>query len=142
MKNIDHPAPTLDEFLSFCREKLSFLEDFGFEEVEPPPHRRNNRFQLWFKADKRSVIVTGEGWGTQASIHLEHDDGFELAEIFLVPEDKRPVRKNKRMAKRTQLEQVAQSAKWLEEYGRDFLEGNLERFFEYARPLPPYKLPH
>ena len=139
---MNQTVPTLDEFLSFCRDALRYLEGFGFKEVPSPAHRNNNPFQLWFKADKRNVIVTGEGWGTYASIHLEHDDGFELAEIDLVPEDKRPKRQKKRKTNPTQFEQVSQSAKWLEEYGRDFLEGDLERFFRYARPLPPYKLPH
>lgn len=137
----DH-TPSWEEFLSFCRQPLGYLEDFGFQEVRPPHHRRNNPFQIWFKADKRNVIVIGERYGTFASIYLEHDDGFELAEIYLVPEDKRPKRQGKRKANPTQLEQVAQSANWLKEYGRDFLEGDLERFFRYARPLPPYKFPH
>jgi hypothetical protein len=138
---VEHFTPTLDEFLSYCRESLRYLAEFGFVEASPPLHRRGNPFQLWFKADKRSVIVTGEGYGTVASIYLEHDDGFELAEIYLVPPDKRPQRQRKRKANPTQLEQVSQSANWLKEYGRDFLEGDLERFFRYARPLPPYKLP-
>ena len=139
---MDEPRPTLDEFLSHCRESLSYLDGYGFREVHPPNHRSSNPFQLWFKADKRNVLVVGEGWGQSASIYLEHDDGFELAEIYLVPEDRRPGRQKKRKTNPTQLEQVTQSANWLKEYGKDFLEGDLERFFRYARRLPPYKLPH
>jgi hypothetical protein len=139
---MDEHIPTLDEFLSHCRESLRYLEDFGFKEIHPPNHRSSNPFQLWFKADKRSVIVTGEGWGEFASIYLEHDDGFELAEIYLVPKDKRPKQQKKRKTNLTQLEQITQAANWLKDYGKDFLEGKLERFFRYARPLPPYKLPH
>jgi hypothetical protein len=138
---MNQPVPTLDEFLSYCRETLKYLEGYGFKEVSPPPYRNQNKFELWFKADKRTVIVTGDRWGTSASIHLEHDDGLELSEIYLVPKDKRPKRQNTKMTLPTQLEQISQSAKWLREYGVDFLEGNLTRFFKYARPLPPYKLP-
>lgn len=138
---MNEDIPSLDEFLSHCRETLSYLIEYGFKEVRPPNHRSNNPFQLWFKADKRNVIVIGEGRGEAASIYLEHDDGFELAEIYLVPPDKRPQRQKKRKAYPIQLEQITQSANWLKEYGKDFLEGNLERYFRYARPLPPYKLP-
>ena len=134
--------PGLDEFMSHCRDVLDFLSEYGFEEVSPPSHRNSNPFQLWFKADKRNIIVAGDGWGTSASIHLEHDDGFELPVIYLVPQDKRPQRQKKRKANLTQLEQVTRSATHLKEYGRDFLENDLERFFSYARPLPPYKMPH
>lgn len=86
MKNT---TPALEEFLSHCRESLKYLADFGFKETPPPSHRNDDPFQIWFKADNRNVIVVGEGWGTSASIYLEHDDGFELAEIYLVPQDKR-----------------------------------------------------
>jgi len=134
-------TPNLDEFLTHCRKTLNYLNEYGFKEVLPPSHRSNNPFQLWLKADKRNVIVTGEGRGGMASIYLEHDDGFELAEIYLVPKDQRPQQQKKRKVNPTQLEQVTQSANWLKKYGKDFLEGDLERFFKYARPLPPYKLP-
>jgi len=133
--------PSLDEFQSHCRDVLDFLNKYGFEEVSPPSHRNNNSFQMWYKADKRNIVVVGDGWGTSASIYLEHDDGFELAVIYLVPQDKRPQRQKKRKTNSTQLEQVTQSANRLKEYGMDFLDGDLERFFRYARPLPPYKLP-
>lgn len=139
MKAMDNLVPTLDEFLSHTRESLRYLEGFGFNEIETPAYRNNNPFQLWFKADKRNVIVTGDGYGSSASISLEHDDGFELAEIYLVPEDRRP--RNLGKQNPSQLEQVSQSASWLKEYGTDFLEGDLERYFRFARPLPPYKLP-
>jgi hypothetical protein len=138
MKTMDNLVPTLDEFLSHSREALSYLKDFGFNEIEPPAHRNNNPFQLWFKADKRIVIATGDGRGSSASISLEHEDGFELAEIYFVPEDRRPKSLNKKSP--TQLEQVSQSARWLKEYGTDFLEGDLGRYFRFARPLPPYKI--
>jgi hypothetical protein len=139
---MEQVSPKLEEFLSYCKESLKFLEDFGFKEIPSPLHRSNNPFQLWFKADKRNVIISGEGWGTSASIYLEHDDGFELAEIYLIPQDKRPKLQKGKGITLTQLEQISRSANWLKDYGRDFLEGDLERFFQYARPLPSYKLPH
>ena len=139
---ISRTSPQLEEFLSHGREALEFLRAYGFKEISPPSHRKNNPFQLWFKADKRNIIVVGDGWGTSASIYLEHDDGFELAEIHLVPQDKRPSRQKRTKISLTQLEQVSRAANRLNEYGKDFLEGNLERFFQFARPLPPYKLPH
>ena len=132
---------TLDEFLSYCRQSLKYLEEFGFKEVTPPPHRRNNPFELWLKADKRTVIVEGSGWGKFASIELEHDDGFELAVVYLLPEDHLPKRQKKRKTNPSQREQVSRLARLLQEHGRDFLEGDLKRFFKYAGPLPPYKLP-
>lgn len=136
---MDEQKPTLDEFLTYCRATFKFLDEFGFREIDPPQNRRNNPFQLWFKMDQRNVVITGEGWGTSASVYLEHDDGFELAEIYLVPEDKRPGSNKKRKSYLTQLEQISQSANWLNEYGKDFLEGDLERFFKLARPFPPHK---
>ena len=138
---MNHTVPTLEEFLSHGRETLEYLDIYGFKEISPPSHRKSNPFQLWFKADKRNIIVVGDGWGTSASINLEHDDGFELAVIFLVPQYKRPQRQQKRKANLTQLEQVTRSANQLKEYGGDFLECDLGRFFQYASPLPPYKLP-
>lgn len=136
---MDEQKPTLDEFLLHCRKTFSYLEDFGFKEIPIPRHRNNNPFQLWFKADKRNVVITGEGWGSSASVYLEHDDGFELAEIYLVPKEKRPGFQKKRKSNPTQSEQISESANRLNEYGKDFLEGNVERFFQLARPLPPYK---
>lgn len=137
----DPGTPTLSDFLETCREALAYLKDFGFSEVSPPPHRYANPYAIWFKADDRFVIVAGEGWGEFASITLEHSKGLELPEIYLVPKDKRPKPGKNRKDAPAQLQQVRDAAKRLCEYGADFLRGDLERFFEYAKPLPPYKQP-
>lgn len=136
MNHISAP-PALDEFLATCREALEYLKDYGFSEVTPPSDRCGNPYEIWFKAGDRLVIVKGEGWGEIASITLEHTKGMELSEIFLVPKEKRPVP----MKKNTQLILVRKAAARLREYGSDFLEGNIERFLKYAKPLPPYKRP-
>ena len=77
-----------------------------------------------------------------ASVTLEHEDGFELAEIDLVPAERRPTRKGKRReTEPTQLRQIREAAQRLAEHGTDFLAGDLSRFVAHAKPLPPYKRP-
>lgn len=132
-------TPTLYEFLNTCRDELAYLKDYGFNEVSPPNHRSANKFEIWFRADDRYIIVQGEGWGEIAYIMLEHASGLELGEIFLVPKDKRPKKKKRKKRGNSQLQQVRNAAKRLKLYGVDFLEGNLERFFALAEKLPPYK---
>src|SRR5215510_717101 len=132
--------PTLQEFTETVREAFTFLGQFGFQEVRPHPHRAKDPFQVWFRAGQRLVIVRGEGWGTVASVMLEHDNGLELAEIDLVLAADRPGLKNKRREMQAgQLQQVREAARRLAQYGTDFLEGDLTRFLAQAKPLPPYK---
>ena len=133
--------PTQQEFTETVREAFAFLRQFGFEEVSPHPHRAKEAFQVWFRADQRLVIVQGEGWGTMASVMLEHEHGLELAEIDLVPTEDRPERARKRreMPPGQQLQQVREAARRLAKHGVDFLEGDVRRFLAQAKPLPPYK---
>ena len=132
--------PTQQEFTETVRAAFAFLRQFGFEEVSPHPHRAKNPFQVWFRADQRLVIVQGEGWGTMASVMLEHENGLELAEIDLVPAEDRPGRKRKRREMQPgQLQQVREAARRLAKHGVDFLEGDVTRFLAQAKPLPPYK---
>ena len=133
-------APTLREFVETVRDAFAFLRPFGFSEVYPPSHRGDESFQVWFRADQRFVIVKGEGHGTTATVMLEHEDGLELPEIYMVPPEHRPqTRAERRKLPPGQLEQVREAARRLEEYGADFLAGDTRRFLESARPLPPYK---
>ena len=62
--------PSLAEFLQECRSALSYLKDYGFDEVPAPKHRSSNPFEVWFRADDRFIIVTGEGYGKVASVSL------------------------------------------------------------------------
>jgi hypothetical protein len=134
--------PTREQFVETVREAFAFLQQYDFDEVSPPPHRANEPFQVWFRAERRFVIVKGEGWGTMASVLLEHEDGLELAEIDLVPAEQRPQRSCKRKAAEPeQLQQVRAAARRLEDHGGDFLAGDLRRFLMLAKPLPPYKRP-
>jgi hypothetical protein len=137
--NQNSVRPTLEEFLATCREALGYLKGYGFSEVTPPSDRGRNPYSIWFRAGDRMVIVEGEGWGEIASITLEHKKGLELSEIFLVPKERRPKPMRKRGKENTQLKQVREAATRLREFGVDFLEGNVERFLQYAKPLPPYK---
>lgn len=139
MVNQISAPPSLEEFLATCREALAYLKDYGFSEVSPPSGRGNNPFAIWFRAGDRIVIVEGEGWGEIASITLEHMNGLKLPEIYLAPKETRPILKKQMVKGNTQLKQVREAALRLREYGTDFLEGNVERFFQYAKPLPPYK---
>ena len=133
-------TPTLQQFIETVREAFAFLQQFGFREVSPPPHRTGDSFQVWFRADQRIVLIKGEGYGTMASVTLEHDDGLELPEIDLVPLEDRPRRKGKsREMPSGQLQQVRDAARRFEVHGADFLAGDLTRFLARARPLPPYK---
>jgi|SRR5262245_2474576 len=132
-------TPPLSEFCTAVREAFSFLRTFGFEEVAVPAHRSSNPFQIWFRAGDRLVVVVGEGYGTMASVTLEHD-GRELSEIYLVPTDERPGRAG-RKHQLGQLEQIHAAARRLQHYGADFLAGDVSRFLSIAKPLPPYKKP-
>lgn len=88
--------PTLQEFIQTVRDAFAFLQQFGFSEVSPPPHRKE-LFQVWFRANERYVIIKGEGYGTMASVTLEHENGLELGEIDLVPaEERSPARRKSR----------------------------------------------
>jgi hypothetical protein len=119
---------------------FSFLGRFGFQEVAAPAHRSGDPFQIWFGAGDRFVVVAGEGHGTMASVTLEHC-GRELSEISLVPVSGRPLAGTRRKQPPGQLEQLREAAGRLERYGTDFLAGDLSRFIEKAKPLPPYKRP-
>ena len=133
-------CPTLQQFIETVTEAFAFLQQFGFREVSPPPHRAGESFQVWFRADQRVIIIKGEGYGTMASVTLEHDDGLELSEIDLVPLEDRPRQKGKsRNMQSGQLQQVREAARRLEAHGADFLAGDLTRFRARARPLPLYK---
>lgn len=133
-------APSLHEFLETCREVLNYLGEYGFQESPIPSHRAGNEYQLWFVVGERAIIVTGEGWGTSASIALEHRSGVQLSEIYLVPPGERLGDRGRHTPGqgRTQLEQVRDAAERLRVFGVDFLRGDLKRFFELAKPLPPY----
>ena len=127
-------APSPDGFLGTCRRALNYLGEYGFQESPIPSYRAGNEYQIWFVAGERAIIVTGEGWGASASIALEHRSGVQLSEIYLVPQGERPGPGQGR----TQLEQVRDAAERLRVFGVDFLRGDLKRFFELAKPLPPY----
>jgi hypothetical protein len=130
--------PSLAEFSATVRDAFSFLDRFGFNEIPVPAHRTSNPFQIWFSANGRFVVVAGEGYGTMASVTLEHD-GRELADVYLVPSEFRARRKPGRRPALTQLEQISEAAQRLERHGADFLAGDFSRFDAMAKPLPPYK---
>jgi hypothetical protein len=133
------PPPSASEFTAAVREAFSFL-GFGFEEVAAPAHRATNPFQIWFGAGDRFVVVAGEGYGTMASVTLEHD-GRELSAIYLVPVGEGSPSGVRRNRQPDQLAQLRNGAELLERYGADFLRGDLSRFREKAKPLPAYKKP-
>jgi hypothetical protein len=140
MKIREPQAPSLQEFLETSRRVLAYVGEYGFKESPIPGYRADNEYQIWFVADERAIIVSGEGWGTSASIALEHCSGVQLSEIELVPVAARPGSRKGRPpgSVRTQLEQVHDAAERLRVFGVDFLRGDLRRFFELAKPLPPY----
>ena len=118
----DHiEPPTLPQFMQTVRAAFAFLQPFGFREISPPPHRAKERFQVWFRANDRFVIIKGEGYGTMAAVMLEQD-GLELGEIDLVPAEERPQAMPKRQP--GQLEQIHEAARRLEKHGADFLRGD------------------
>lgn len=132
-------APSLQDFLEASRRVLAYVGEYGFKESPIPGYRAGNEYQLWFVADERAIIVSGQGWGTSASIALEHRSGVHLSEIELVPVAERPGSKGKPLGPDpTQLEQVHDAAERLRVFAVDFLRGDLTRFFELAKPLPPY----
>ena len=133
--------PSLVQFMDTCHASLAFLGQYGFEECPIAQHRARNPFQLWFCAGDRLIIVEGEGWGTSASIHLEHRSGVRLSEIYMVPEAERPGRKmpkKRRKKQPTQLEQVRDAAERVHLFAQDFLQDDLDRFFKLAAPLPTW----
>ena len=141
MAQSSQEIPALKDFIATCREALAYLGRFGFLEISPPSHRNRNPYQVWFMAGDRIVVIEGEGWGQCASITLEHTRGLELPEIYLVPTERRPRPTKLKKGVNRQLQQVRDAAARLREYGREFLEGDLTRFLQQAKPLPPYKRP-
>ena len=129
--------PSLEAFKNTCRDAFSFVATHDFREVSP--QRNQDAFQVWFHRGDDFIIVQGEGYGTVASAHLEHVSGVELPIIHLVPPDARPAKWERGNRQPSQLEQVCRQASWFESYGGDFLQGDLDRFFRLAKPLPPWK---
>jgi hypothetical protein len=132
------PVPSLAEFQSTCREAFAFLAGFGFLEASPPAHRRSEPFEFWFGAADRYVVVRGEGYGTSASVSLEHTSGVRLSPARLVPAALRPATRSKRSRDPGQLEIIRTNAAWVLAHGGDFLRGDLTRFLSMAKPLPRY----
>jgi hypothetical protein len=143
MSSRSAPAPTHEQFVEVCRRAFAFLADHGFREVVPPRHRQGNRFLVWFRARERSVTISGEGWGQFAECHLEHDSGVRTAPIYLVPVEHRatPHKRRKNEPGIGQLAEIRREAERVQAHCRDFVEGDLERFFRIAKPLPSYMLP-
>jgi hypothetical protein len=131
-------VPSLSEFQATCRDAFGYLKGFGFVEVPPPSHRREDPFQVWFRADDRLVIARGEGYGTSASVSLEHASGVHLDPIWLVPAALRPNRRAKHFKAPGQLEIIRTCAARLLAHGADFLRGDLTQFLSLAKPLPAY----
>jgi hypothetical protein len=125
--------PTLDEFLATCDSAFSFLEEHGFERMEPPIHRAQQRFQRWYAKGPLCLVVRGEGHGTMVLTGFE-TDGRRLGVIYLVPKAERPQQKRSQ----TQIEQILEAAHRVQEHCRDLLDGDLTRFHERSEPLPPY----
>lgn len=135
--SLAQPPPTLEEFKKTGREAFAFLTAYGFQEVTP--QRTVNPFQVWFRREDEFIIVAGDGWGTHASGHIEHLSGVELAIIYLVPQEARPQKRKRVKQQPTQLAQIRQEASWLQSHAEDLLGGDLRRFFDLAKPLPPWK---
>ena len=139
MAETEKQVPTFEEFVEASRNALAFLSDYGFKERAIPKSRDSEKFQVWFQAEDRFVVVKGEGWGEMATIDLEHSSGVHISEIYLVPVNARPKYQGSRKRKRSsQLEQIREAAERIRLYGMDFVGGQLERYFQLAKPLPPY----
>jgi hypothetical protein len=137
------PVPTHAQFVEECRRAFAFLAAHDFREVFPPRHRQGNRFLVWFRAAERSITISGEGWGQFAECHLEHDSGVRTAPIYLVPVELRakPRKRRKNEPGIGQLAEIRRQAETVQTHCGDFVEGDLERFFRIAKPLPSYLLP-
>lgn len=134
----DTPIPTVEEFRIVAREAFQFAVAHGFTEV-PALRWPDDQFQIWFRRGDEFIIISGEGWGSTASVDLEHISGVELPVIYLVPPESRPKRSKHKWRNSSQLSQIREQALWLKLHGNDFLSGDLARFLSLARPLPPYK---
>lgn len=130
-------TPSVEEFRATAREAFQFAAAHGFAEV-PAQRSPEDPFQIWFRRGDEFIVVKGEGWGSAASVVLEHVSGVESPVIYLVPPESRPTRK-RQGRDLGQLEQIREQASWLEIHGRDFLRGDLARFLSLASPLPPWK---
>jgi hypothetical protein len=130
-------TPSAEVCRATAREAFHFAAAHGFAEV-PAQRSPEDAFQVWFRREDEFIVVKGEGWGSAASVALEHISGIELPVIYFVPPESRPARK-RQGRDLGQLEQIREQAAWLEVHGGDFLRGDLARFRSIARPLPPYK---
>ena len=130
-------VPDLSQFEDACEEAFAFLLDRGFRRVPAPPHRSANRFQVWYSNGKLSAVISGESYGTAASVYLETADR-RVAEIYFTPEDLRPSRTSRGVAEPSQLQQLREAALRVQRHCGDVLSGDMTRFDALAEPLPAY----
>ena len=132
-------APTLSEFLALVRDEFSFLSDFGFVEVRAPAHRASEKFQVWFSAGDRSVVVRGSGYGLMVDVTLETPEFWLYDQRLTVTEP--PRRRRARREPTSQSEEIHKAARRVRGGAADFLNGDLTRFQQRAEPLPEYLRP-
>ena len=129
------PAPSQAAFLSTGREAFSFLASFGFSEVPSPVLQTGAEFELWYQADRRFVVLRGDGHGTGASVLLATADRRGTSYHRYVPVAERSLAK----FKNDQLTIVRAMAAKVAAHAQDFLCGTLTEYETLAQPLPPYQ---
>jgi len=108
--------PTAAEFAAACAVEFAFLEDLGFS------HERAGEFEHLYVGPPFSVRISGEGYGTVASVNLRLRSGAEIPLVLLVPRASRSS-----PPPRGQLAQVAFYAQQLQTHCQTELRGDFER---------------
>ena len=129
------PAPSQTSFLATGRDAFSFLASFGFSEVPNPAPQTGAEFELWYQADRRFVILQGDGHGTGASVLLATADRRGTSYHLYVPVAERSLAN----FKNDQLTIVRVVAGRVAAHAQDFLCGTLFEYETLAQPLPPYQ---
>ena len=128
-------APSHAAFLSTGRDAFSFLASFGFSEVPSPVLQTGAVFELWYQADRRFVILQGDGHGTGASVLLATADRRGTSYHRYVPVAERSLAS----FTNDQLTIVRVIAGRVAAHARDFLCGTLSEYEALAQALPPYR---
>jgi hypothetical protein len=108
-------VPTAEEFRSGCGESFSFLGERGFTA------ERTGEFEVLYSGPYFSVRVTGEGYGTEATVTFAVQSGAEVPLALLIPSASRSA------PPAGQLPQIAFYAHQVQAHCQDVLSGDVRR---------------
>ncbi len=120
-------APTLEEFKAACRSEFGFLlQDYGFNEVEPPKEKYANPYEAHFEKDGWRIVIAGYSYGFSAGIDIRDKNGCNVPFFHLVPEGF--WEDNRQGHGQGQIGDVRYQALCLKNFGKNFLHNDWRDF--------------